>query len=213
MRVIDIASWPRRRHFDLFNAYDAPHFGLCAPVDVTTLWRVAAERDCAVTVALVYLLSKAANDVPEFRCRIRGAQVVEHDIVHPSTTVLTREELFGFCPLQYEPDFARFAPAAVDAMARAAESAILEDDPGRDDLLFMTAVPWIAFTGVVHAMRLRPTDSVPRIAWGRATSQHDRKTMPLAVQVHHALVDGLHVGRYYERVQELLSDADRLLAT
>jgi chloramphenicol O-acetyltransferase type A len=28
--------------------------------------------------------------------------------------------------------------------------------------------------------------------------------MPLAVQAHHALMDGLHVGRYYTVVQELL---------
>jgi len=27
--------------------------------------------------------------------------------------------------------------------------------------------------------------------------------MPLAIQCNHALVDGLHVGRFYQRFQEL----------
>jgi chloramphenicol O-acetyltransferase type A len=28
--------------------------------------------------------------------------------------------------------------------------------------------------------------------------------MPLSVQVHHALMDGIHVGRYYEKFQAYL---------
>ncbi len=30
--------------------------------------------------------------------------------------------------------------------------------------------------------------------------------MPLSVQVNHALMDGVHVGRYYERVQAYLDN-------
>ena len=30
--------------------------------------------------------------------------------------------------------------------------------------------------------------------------------MPVSIEVHHALADGLHVGRYLERFQELLDD-------
>jgi chloramphenicol O-acetyltransferase type A len=30
--------------------------------------------------------------------------------------------------------------------------------------------------------------------------------MPVSVEVHHALMDGLHVGRYFERLEGYLSD-------
>jgi len=33
--------------------------------------------------------------------------------------------------------------------------------------------------------------------------------MPLSVQVHHALADGIHVGRYFNLVQEYLDEPDR----
>ena len=36
--------------------------------------------------------------------------------------------------------------------------------------------------------------------------------MPVSVAVHHALADGLHVGRYVERLQEVLNDPTGLLA-
>ena len=35
--------------------------------------------------------------------------------------------------------------------------------------------------------------------------------MPLAVQVHHALMDGVHVGRFYALMQEYLSEPVFLL--
>ena len=49
-----------------------------------------------------------------------------------------------------------------------------------------------------------PADSVPRIAWGKVVAQGEQLWLPLAVQGHHALMDGLHAGRFYERVQALL---------
>ena len=35
--------------------------------------------------------------------------------------------------------------------------------------------------------------------------------MPLSVQVHQGLVDGIHVGRYYARVQDYLHDPGLVL--
>jgi chloramphenicol O-acetyltransferase type A len=71
-------------------------------------------------------------------------------------------------------------------------------------LLFMTAIPWVSFTSFMHPMNLQPPDSVPRFAWGKFFKDGDRIKMPLGVQVHHALMDGIHVGRYYNAVQEYL---------
>jgi chloramphenicol O-acetyltransferase type A len=35
--------------------------------------------------------------------------------------------------------------------------------------------------------------------------------MPVSVEVHHALMDGLHVGRYFESFQSHLLGCDKLL--
>ncbi len=206
MRVIDLETWPRRRHFEFFRGFENPHFGLCADVDVTALRRIIRERDLPLTVVLTYVLSRAANEIPEFRQRIRGETIVEHEVVHPSLIVLTDEELFGFCYLPYVEDFAAFAAGATEAMRRARAHPRLEDEPGRDDLLFMSPVPWVSFTAVLHPVPVRPVDSVPRIAWGKLAPSGERLRMPLAVQVHHGLLDGLHLGRYFSAVQGLLDE-------
>ncbi len=73
----------------------------------------------------------------------------------------------------------------------------LKDPPGRDDLLYMTAIPWVSFTSFVHPMRLHPADYVPRFAWGKYFEEGKRLKMPLSVQGHHALLDGIHMGKFY----------------
>ena len=58
-------------------------------------------------------------------------------------------------------------------------------------------LPWLRFTAYTNA--LPGGDSIPRIVFGRATREGRRMKMPVAVEVHHALVDGLDVARFFER--------------
>jgi chloramphenicol O-acetyltransferase type A len=211
MRQIDIQTWPRREHFKLFSAFDHPHLGLCANVDVTAFYPVVKQRGISFTVATVYVLARAANAIPEFRYRIRGREVVEHEIVHPSGTILVDEDLFSFCTFDYIEDFSLFAARAADQIAYVQEHPTLKDEPGQDDLLFMTSIPWVSFTSIMHPMRLHPADSVPRIAWGKFFEDGEFLKMPLGVQGHHALMDGIHMGRFYAEVQDCLHHPDFVL--
>jgi chloramphenicol O-acetyltransferase type A len=213
MRYINMDTWPRREHFQLFGSYNHPHWGLCANVDVTAFHGFVKERGLNFTIAWVYVLTRVANSIPEFRQRIHGDQVVEFDIVHPAVTVLTEEDdLFSFCFFEYRDGFSEFAPRAVELMASARAHTTLGSKPN-DDWLYMSAIPWVSFTSFRHPMRLHPTDSVPRFAWGKYFEDGGRLKMPLDVQGHHALMDGLHVGRYYLRLQELLDDPHTALGT
>ncbi len=211
MRTIDMQTWSRREHFKVFSAFDHPHFGMCANVDLTTFYPVVKQRGISFTVAIVYVLARVANEIPEFRYRIRAGEVVEHEIVHPSATILTDEDLFSFCTFDYIENFSEFAARAAERIAYVKEDPTLKDEPGQDDLLFMTAIPWVSFTSFMHPMHLQPADSVPRFAWGKFFEEGKFLKMPLGVQVHHALMDGVHVGRFYEEVQDYLQQPGSVL--
>jgi chloramphenicol O-acetyltransferase type A len=212
MHEIDLSTWPRRRHFELFSTFNHPHFGLCADVDLSVF--LPRMRQCGVpfTVAFVYAIARAANAVPEFRHRIRSGKVVEHDLVSPSFTVLAGDDLFGFCTISYCEAFLEFAQRARTAISRAQEHICLAIDPERDDLLFMTALPWVAFTSFAHPMPLHPADSIPRFAWGKYHEEAQRTKIPLSVQGHHALMDGIHMARFYAKLEEHLRNPDFLEA-
>jgi chloramphenicol O-acetyltransferase type A len=208
MRVIDQETWLRKDHYRLYSGFEFPHVGICVQVDITELWARRAEVGASPTVTLVYVLTKAANRVPELRQRIRGDQVVEHQVVHPSVAVLGGDEVFGVVNLDYDSDFATFASGAAERIAEAKERPSMADfphdmdgEPARDDLLSMTVIPWLSFTG--FSLTRRPqVDSVPLLAWGKVLEDGNRSRLPLFVNFHHALVDGLHVARFVAFVEE-----------
>jgi chloramphenicol O-acetyltransferase type A len=204
-------TFPRRNHFELFRKWDHPHFNICANLDVTAFYPYLKEHGIHFTVAVVYLIARTANAIPEFRYRIRGDGVVEHEVVHPSATILADDDLFTFCTFVYQEDFSAFAADALERIAQVKEHPTLEDKSGEDHFLFMTSIPWVSFTSFTHPMNLSPADSVPRFAWGKIFEEGDRLKMPFSVQGHHAVMDGLHMGRYYEKIQGYLDQPESVL--
>lgn len=211
MKPIDLNNFPRASHFLLYNSFDYPHFNLTASVDITHLQPVIKEKELSITITFTYLFARIANEIPEFRYRIRDNSIIEHEVVHPSTSILTPGDIFSFCTIKYSPDFDSFYPRAVDRVEEVRRQPTLEDEPGQDDLLFMSSIPWISFTQINHPIHMHPVDSVPRITWGKYFIESGRMKMPLSVQVHHGLMDGVHVGRFFIHAQEYLDDPDRFI--
>jgi chloramphenicol O-acetyltransferase type A len=212
MRTIDLSTWYRREHFEFFNAFNHPHFSLCANVDLSRIYPYSKAHGYSMTAVILYVISRAANAIPAFRWRIRGAEVVEHETVSPSFTLLVENDLFGFCTIDYCQDFTEFAQRAGEQITLAKAHATLKDPPGRDDLLFMSVIPWVSFTSIQHPMRLHPSDSIPRFAWGKYFEEGGVLKMPLSVQAHHALMDGVHVGKFYAAVQDYLQRPEVVFA-
>ena len=202
MRTIEFTNAHQQRHFEFFHSMNHPHFSVCANVEIGGWLDMARERGLKTTPAIVYLLARVANEIPQLRQRIRDDRVVEHDTVHPTFSVATDvADAFSFCHVEFTPILHEFVQRATQVMDEMRTDPVFEDEPGRDDYLFMSPLPWISFTSVQHAMRYHPHDSVPRISWGKFFESGGRTMMPLSLQVHHALVDGVHVGRFFECVE------------
>jgi chloramphenicol O-acetyltransferase type A len=208
MRRIDVETWSRRDHYRLYRNFDQPHFNICANVELGGFHEALKARGVGFTVGVLYVLSRAANDIPAFRCRMRGDEVIEHETVHPGTTVLAEDGLFAFCSMDFHQDFATFADGAARSMLAAKQRPTLEVQAERDDVLYSTSIPWVSFTSFAHPMHFHPVDSIPRMAWGKRFEAAGRLLMPLSVQGHHAMMDGLHIGQYFERVQGYLAEPD-----
>jgi chloramphenicol O-acetyltransferase type A len=66
----------------------------------------------------------------------------------------------------------------------------------------------VHFSSYSNARKWGPHDSIPKIAFGRIDAQGDHLWMPLSVEVHHALMDGLHVGRFIQQFEAALGESD-----
>jgi chloramphenicol O-acetyltransferase type A len=207
-RFLDLESWPRRATFEFFRGFDNPYFNICAPLEAGPLVDfVRATPGTSFFLAYLYLSLKAANEMEPFRYRLSEGRVLVHDRIHAGTTVPLDDDRFDFAYFDYDEDFGRFQAAAKEAMVLArASGGKMEARDDRTDLIHYSAVPWLSFTSISHARNWRREDSVPKIVFGRISEQNGQRLMPVSVEVHHALMDGLHVGRYLERLQSLFAE-------
>lgn len=202
-KPLDLEQWERQSHFEFFRGYEQPFFGICSQVDVGNLLERTRLPDApSFFVASLFLSLKSANETEEFRYRLRGDGVVVHDVIHGGSTILRDDETFGFAYFDYDPDLARFADQAEAVLEKARRgTGPLDEHPERDDLIHYSVIPWLAFTSFAHARKRNPTDSVPKIVFGKYHGEKGAEKMPVSVEVHHALMDGLHVSRFFDRFQ------------
>ncbi len=201
MTPINIAKWPRRSQYQFFRTYRNPHFSVTATVDVSRLMNELKPKGTPVFVACLYSITGAANEIPEFRTRFDATRVYDADLVGASVTVPIEGRKFAFCDIPWSSNWTIFS----ESCKREIESARQQSDmknkiAGQDNWIYMTCLPWVKLSAMTHPVT-GPDDCIPRIAWGKIDRAGDKWEMPVAVQVHHALVDGLHVGQYFDALQ------------
>src|ERR1051326_9330947 len=88
-RYIEIANWPRRDAFEFFRGYDKPYFNVGTSLDVTNLVAEIKKRPGLIlSLAYHYFPLRVVNEIEPFRYRLRGDQVLVHDVIHGGTTLL-----------------------------------------------------------------------------------------------------------------------------
>jgi chloramphenicol O-acetyltransferase type A len=209
-RPIDLQTYPRRRLYEAFRHRTIPVFSITTSVDITRLRQVTTSHQLRFFSCLSFLIAQAANAVPEFRHRIVDDQLVEFECVHPSLTVLLNNDTFGFADATYTGTFATDYRAMLQAIEQAKMAPNQDTTAGRESRIFLTNLPWFRFSSIEHPYEASYA-SIPIISTGQFHEDAGRIMLPVGIQVHHGLVDGLHVGRFVQRLSAACHEPETLL--
>ncbi len=209
MKIINLDTWERTTHYEFFKRMDYPHYNIGVNIDITNFLAKTNEKDIPFYYAMIYAATYALNQVEEFRYRIRGEQVVLHDMIHPSFTAMSEgTDLFKMVTVNMEKSIFDFTDQAREKSDHQTDYFVFKDVEGRDDLTYITCIPWVSFTHLSHTISFNKDDSVPRLAWGKYFKEGDKILLPFSVQAHHSFVDGIHIGRYIDCLQEYLDQSN-----
>jgi chloramphenicol O-acetyltransferase type A len=204
-RELDLSRWPRRGAFEFYRHFDKPYFNLCARVDAARV-KAAAAGTGGLALACCFVALRLCHLEQPFRWRLQGGRVWEHDRLHGSMPVAREDDSFAFARFDDAPDFATFAQRARVAVAAARRpDAPFGADADSQDVVHFTSLPWVHFTSFSHARNWGREDAIPKIAFGRADVEGSRLMLPLSIEVHHAMMDGAHVGRWLQRFEAVLA--------
>lgn len=204
-KQIDLANYPRADILRAFVDRQLPQFSLCCEVDVTGVHRACEAAGISFFLGMSHAVSCAVNAVPQFRHRVIDGVLHEYERTDPGFTVAREGDLFSFCDGVHDEDFARYCAEASARMAAVKAQPDLSVHE-KHHMFFISCLPWLFFTGFTH-----PFDPIyayiPIITLGKFVQRGDAVVMPVAVQVHHGVVDGVHVARFYQALQSRADDA------
>ncbi|MDD3712370.1 MAG: chloramphenicol acetyltransferase [Candidatus Izemoplasmatales bacterium] len=206
MKNIDIYNWKRKKHYVFYQEFDNPCFSLSVNIDITLLIEKIKSNKLKFFPSFLYCLMKAINRVEELRFRTRKDKVVLHEQVNPSYTVLNEQENFVFCYSEYNNDFETFYSQVIKDIKLALKGDNLSDEEGKDDLVYISSVPWIEFTGLTHPFKRDDLPSIPRVTFGKYFEDNQKIKLPFSIQAHHGLVDGLHISHLFKEIDGVIKD-------
>ena len=205
---IDAQNWDRKPLLDKYSDYMFPYINIGAEIDVTKLYHFAKKNGLSFYCAMIYAATKTALEIKNFKYRIIDGKPVLCENLSPVFTYLPKgEEQFYLVELPFEedmPEFCKKARNMAEAMAHETEHSFMH---GKEEveILYISCIPWIRYTHFIRTIECGGKDNIPRISWGKYAVDKDGKmTMPFSVQVHHALMDGYHVGMYFEKLEAFL---------
>ncbi|QTL98621.1 chloramphenicol acetyltransferase [Iocasia frigidifontis] len=209
MKYIDIEKWERKEHFNFFHRMDYPQYNICANIDISNFFDYIRTNKLSFYYAMIHSTTYIANKIINFKYRIREDEIILHDKISPSFTDMNNideDDLFKFVTVNMKEDIFEFAEYAEEKSKKQKEYFSFDEQVGRDDLVYITCIPWISFTHISHTITLNKNDSVPRISWGKYFNENDKVLLPFSVQVNHALVDGIHIGKYLFELQKYINN-------
>jgi chloramphenicol O-acetyltransferase type A len=205
VRHIDIDGWDRREYFTNYLGKDFPYINIGASVDITELLAFCRKKDLSSYLTLMHTAHATANALENLRYRIKDGRPMVCDRMGLTFTYIPEgSELFINVTVDFNEDLDVFHQAAQEQIARQGTEAGFAAQRGRYDLIYYSAIPWVQYTHLMRTIGALGVDSSPKISWGKYFEQGGRTLVPFSVQVHHGLMDGYHVGRYYEEVQRAL---------
>lgn len=202
---IDINTWIRRDHFNFFNRFEEPFFGVTVNVDCTETYHEAKISGASFFQLYLHKSLLAANSIENFRYRITGDEVWKYTEVNASATINRPNGTFGFGYIDYHEDFAIFRLAAIEEIAKVENSTGLIPSSSGDNVIHYSALPWLNFKSMSHARSFSHQDSCPKISFGQVRLEGGRKIMAVSIHAHHALMDGFHVSQFVDAYQVLLN--------
>lgn len=196
-QLIDPETWKRREFYEHFINQVVCSYSITVNVDITSL------SGQQLYPVMIWLLTKTVNEMPEFRTSLTKEGLGIYDSMHPMYTVFSKENKnFSGIWTYYSEDYGEFLKNYQADVAEYAKSTRYAPKDGTPENSFnISMVPWLEFTSVNLNVFDDGKYLLPIFTMGKHFERDGKRLLPLAIQVHHAVCDGYHVGLFVEKLQ------------
>lgn len=202
-KIIDETTWKRALHCQVFRNSIEPSYCVTFELDITNFLKKVRKDDLSFTLSLIYIVSRCANDIEEFRYRFLDGKIVLYDKINTAFTYLNKEtELFKVVNVEMQDTLEQYNSVAA---RKAEDQKDYFTGPLGNDVFQFSPMPWVSYTHISHTNSGKKDNATPLFDWGKYFDRDGKKILPFSVQVHHSFVDGIHIGKLVDSLQNNLN--------
>ena len=199
MKYIDVSTWKRAMHCEVFRNSVQPQYCVTFDVDITNFLSRVKKRRFSFTFSFVYAVTKCANEIEEFRCRFVEGKPAIFETIHTSFTYLDNStELFKVVNVPMQDTMEDYVALAKRIEENQTEYFV---SPMANDIYQFSPFPWVSYTHISHTESGKKDNATPLFDWGKFYEKDGKIYLPFSIQVHHSFVDGVHIGKLAEKLQ------------
>lgn len=202
-QIIDEKSWKRTLHCQIFRNSIEPAFCITVELDITNYLKKVREKGYSFTFSLIYAVTKCANNIEEFRYRFFDGKVVLYDRINTAFTYLNKDtELFKVVNVEMKDTLEEYVSTASKV---ATEQKEYFTGPLGNDVFQFSPLPWVSYTHISHTNSGKKDNATPLFDWGKFFEKDGKIILPFSIQAHHSFVDGIHIGKLVDSLQNHLN--------
>lgn len=207
----------RRDRFNLFDGMDSAAVNLCFPLELPDFRPWCREQGLGPFHVLLCAVLRATLKIENFRYRLLDGEVFRIERLRPSFTVTNQHDDLNFALFDWSDDLREFVARGIAAREEA--SAMTELNAAYRALspreakeqVFITCIPWLAFTSIQHPSASLAHPDIPSLAWGKfRDAPGGRLELPFSVQTHHGFVDGFHI---HQLAQQIAAELESIVTS
>ncbi len=203
-KVIDEKNWKRAIHCQVFRNSIEPQYCVTFELDISNFLKMVKEKKYSFTMSLIYVVSKCANNIEEFRYRFLDGKVVLYNKIDTAFTYMNQEtELFKVVNVELKDTLEGYVSLAYETARKQEE---YFTGPLGNNVFQFSPMPWVSYTHISHTNAGKKDNATPIFVWGKFFERDGKVLLPFSVQVHHSFVDGIHVGRLSDDLQNKLNE-------
>ncbi|MDY4788377.1 MAG: CatA-like O-acetyltransferase [Bacilli bacterium] len=200
-KEIDLNTYKRKEHFKHYTTKCPCTYSTVVNLDITNL------KNFKLYPTLLYLLTKTINNIDEFKTTSINDKLVIFDKMNPAYTIFNKEsETFSSIYTLYNDDYRVFLENYHQDLKKYLNTTSFEPKKDRPLNTFdVSMIPWFTFTSFNINIYNDGKYLLPIFTFGKFFENNNQRFIPLAIQVHHAVCDGYHVGKFINTLQELIN--------
>ena len=207
MKEFDVENWNRKAQYQFFKTYEDPFFNITANLEVSNLYKFCKQHQLSFSLACMYVALKCANEITEFKLRFKNDKVYLFDRVNIGSTILNDDLTFSFCDFEFHKTMQEFVANGKIVLENHKNGIVFNAQEDQLGIIHCSTIPWVSFTGFKHARNGNEgLQGIPKVVFGKIFEENEIQKIPFSVEVHHALMDGYHVGLLYEKMQKFINE-------